>query len=118
MPKYKIRETFSNGKTHSMNVATADEATALLVAQTLLGGQVEVLEAPANITVSDPSLTNVSYKRFDIMGKNVSTGDRTYFTFLGKATVTDIDVKNYFVNKTINGVHLDEVTVSVRSYTI
>lgn len=116
MPLFKLRETFSNGKSHSIRIPAGDEATALTIGQALLSGQLEVLEAPVNVIVTAAILTAVGYKRFDITGKNIATGNKTYYAFLGASTVTDLDVRNFFLNKTINGVHLDEVTVSVRSY--
>lgn len=118
MAIFKLRETFANGKTHSIRIPAGDEATALTVGQALLDGQLEVLEAPANVIVTDAVLTAVAYKRFDIMGKNTATSNKVYFAFLGASTVTDLDVRNFFLNKTLNGVHVDEVTVSVRSYAV
>ena len=118
MGLFKLRETFSNGKSHSLRVPATDEATALSIGQALLDGKLEVLEEPADVTSSIASLTPVAYSRFDIMGVNLGTGNKTYFTFLGKSTVSDLDVRNYFLNKTINGVKLDEVTVSVKVYTV
>ncbi|NCO01423.1 MAG: hypothetical protein GW906_06315 [Epsilonproteobacteria bacterium] len=118
MPKFKIRETFANGSSHSLYIPAGDEATALSVASALLDGELEVLQAPIDIPATAPSPTNVSYKRFDVMGKNIATGSKTYLSFLGKTTVTDLDVQAFLLNKTINTVKFDEVTVSVRSYVI
>jgi hypothetical protein len=118
MAKFKIRENFSNGASHSMIIPAADEATALLVGQSLLDGELEVLEAPADVTATEALSANVGYKRFDLTLKDSTTGDKAYYSFLAKATITTLDVQAYFVGKSINGVHADTIDIRVKSYSV
>ncbi len=43
-----------------------------------------------------------------------STGTKTYFGFLAKTGVTDVEIQNALVGKTFNGVKADTVFVSMR----
>ena len=42
MPVFKLRETFSDGKSHSIRIPAGDEATALSIGQALLNGKLDV----------------------------------------------------------------------------
>jgi len=46
------------------------------------------------------------------------TGSKTYFGFLAKSGVTDVEIQNALVGKTFNGVKADKVFVSMRSITV
>lgn len=118
MSDFKIRITYADSSTKSMRIPASDEATALSVAQALCEGEMEVLEAPADISVTDASETAVSCKLFTVTGKNNASGSVTTVKFYGKATTTTTDVENAFVGKTINGVSIDEVFISVSRYDV
>jgi len=118
MAEYKCRITYSDGSTKSMRIPAASEATALSVAQALCDGQIEVLEAPADIAVTAQSETAVSCKLFIVTGKNNASGSVTTVRFYGKATVNTTDVEAAFLNKTINGVVIDEVFISSIAYDV
>ena len=118
MPKFKIRQNFSNGSSSSVVIPAANEATALAVGQALMDSELEVLEAPLDITVTDASATNVSYKKVAVVAKHSASGNKTFINFIAKATVSIIDVETFFIGKTINGVSIDAVSVSSKTYTI
>jgi hypothetical protein len=101
-----------------MKIPASDEATALSVAQALCDGEMTVLEAPIDITVAPASETAVSSKLFTVTGKNNASGSVTTVKFFGKASVTTTDVENAFLGKTINGVTIDEVFISVSVYNV
>ncbi|AHJ12346.1 hypothetical protein [Sulfurospirillum multivorans] len=47
-----------------------------------------------------------------------STGSKTYFGFLAKAGVTDVEIQTALVGKTINGVKADTVFVTMREVAV
>lgn len=119
MPRFKIRENFSNGKSQNTYIPATDEATALSIAQALYDGELEVLKTPADIVVEEPSLSAVAYKDVSIMIKNEGTDDKAYLNLLVASTKTTTDIISTLQDKIINGVKADKVTIiSIRSYSV
>jgi len=111
MARFKITETFTNGVSQNTYISAIDEATALGICVALYGGNHQAFEASSSITVTDASITPVSFKRVRVMLKNVATEDTTFLSFIVKDTVSDLDVEATLKNKTINGVSADTVTI-------
>ena len=111
MPKFVIEETFTNGTKSRLTLHTSTEAEALTVADSLLGGEIRALEAPAGVTVTEESATIVDYIHYNAYCSNSTTGSSTFVEFDAKDTVSDLDVRNTLIGKTINGVNIDTVTV-------
>lgn len=118
MAEFKARITYTDNSTKSLRIPAADEATALGIASALCDGEIEMLEVPSDITVSDPSATAVGCKLFTVTGKNNTTGSVTTVKFYGKISVSSTEVETAFIGKTINGVSIDEVFVSVSRFDI
>jgi len=111
MPKFVIKETFTNGTTSRLSLQTGTEAEALTLAGTLLGGQVSALIVPSTIPVTEESATVVDYIHYNCYCADSTTGSSTFVAFDAKDTVSDLDVRNMLIGKTINGVNIDTVTV-------
>lgn len=119
MPKFKIRENFSNGSSQNTYIPATDEASALSLAQALYGGELEVLKTPLDIAVQEPSLSAVAYKDVSVMIKNEATDNKAYINILVDASKNTNDIITTLQDKTINGVKADVVTIiSIRSYEV
>jgi len=119
MAKFKIRQNFSNGSSSNTYIQAASEALALGVAQNLMDSNLEVLSEPAGVPATLASATNVAYKKFSVVCQDSATGNKTFVNFVGKSTVSIIDVETFFKGKTINGVvSIDLVTVGSKSFAV
>jgi hypothetical protein len=119
MPKFKIRENFSNGASQNTYIPASDEVVALEIAQALYGGELEVLKVPIDIAVQEPALTAVSYKDVSIMIRNEATDNKAYLNILVDYSKNTTDIISAIKDKTINGVKADTVTIiSIRAYEV
>lgn len=111
MPKFKVREKFSNGSAQNAYLSATDEATALGICNAIYGGNHQAFEESSGINTEEASLTPVSFKRVNTVLKNDATNDTTFFKFIVKDSVSDLDVIAALKGKTINDVLVDKVTV-------
>jgi len=114
MPKFKIREEFTDGSTQNFYVSANDEATALGIATTLFGGEHLVLEEvdPAVVAVTEQAPTSVGYWGATVTLKQEDTDAVTFVSMLFDNAKSSNEVMEAFKAKTINGVRADAVSLS------
>lgn len=112
MPRYKVRETFTNDVVQNTYIDAANEATALQICVSLYGGNHEVFEESTAVTTEDEALAAVSFNRASIMIKDDSTKNVAFLNLLVKSDIDIDEIETALLTKTINGVKADSVQLT------